>query len=229
MTEISINGRFEINLPEERSAFFKLNRHWEYERLNSMYVAIRKGDTILDIGTEHGDMSALFAKWSGGQTYLIEPGKRYWYWIKETWKMNDLKDPISIPALASDVTRNNPDKYSGFPRWADEPTPIDSGFVHLNESEELPQIAIDDIEFDKLNVITMDTEGSELSILKGAKKTLEKHRPIVFISVHPEFMRERYGDTPDDLHILMTHHYGYEMLYLGFDHEAHFFYKPKVL
>jgi len=76
------------------------------------------------------------------------------------------------------------------------------------------------------DVITIDVEGSELEVLRGAEQTLRALRPIVFVSVHPEFMRERWGQTPDDLLVQMEM-WDYIPTYLGYDHEQHWIFKPR--
>lgn len=65
----------------------------------------------------------------------------------------------------------------------------------------------------------IDVEGSELAVLRGARRTLEQVHPKVFCSVHPEFMRT-LGEDPQELHDLMAG-LGYERTYLATDHEEH--------
>jgi FkbM family methyltransferase len=225
-----INKKWTLNLPKERYAFFELNPYWEKERLEAMYHTIRKGDVVLDIGSEHGDMSALFCKWSQTPMILIEAAYKYYYWTKMIFEMNDLPTPKTIVGLASDETRNKPDVNNGWPQVADEEQIIEPGFVHLDENkgfmvETVPQIRLDDIKFDKLDVITMDTEGSEFNIIFGAENTLLKHRPQIFMSIHDKFLWDRYGQTVDDL-IIHMQKLNYEPNYLATDHEQHWHFKP---
>jgi len=35
-------------------------------------------------------------------------------------------------------------------------------------------------------VIKIDVEGFELNVLRGARLTLEKHRPLLFLEINPE-------------------------------------------
>lgn len=66
MREVQINGRWPLMLPEHRAAREEWTTGWEPERLDSMYANLRPGDVVYDIGTEEGDLSALFARWVRG-------------------------------------------------------------------------------------------------------------------------------------------------------------------
>ena len=48
------------------------------------------------------------------------------------------------------------------------------------------------------DLIKMDIEGAEVDALRGAREILQKHRPIIFLSVHPKQI-EGFGHQIDDL------------------------------
>ncbi len=52
---------------------------------------------------------------------------------------------------------------------------------------------LDDFEFDNVGLIKIDAEGFEIDILRGATKTLEKHRPTLLLEAwdHEWYARER--------------------------------------
>jgi FkbM family methyltransferase len=52
-------------------------------------------------------------------------------------------------------------------------------------------------------LIKIDTEGAEVSILKGAINILREHRPILFLSVHPSHIIE-LGSTVEELEQLLS-------------------------
>lgn len=63
----------------------------------------------------------------------------------------------------------------------------------LNDNILIPLIALDDIQNffqNRVSVIKIDIEGFECMFLKGAKKFLEKHRPVIIIELFEEIFDE---------------------------------------
>lgn len=223
-----INYRWEVELLEHIAD----QPHWgfwEKERLAAMYDVIRPGDTILDIGTCNGDMSALFAKWAGpeGKIILVEPSADFWPYIKAHFDANDIKPFQCYPVLVSDETTENY-AITGWPNSVNDAIKLETGFAHLNEKPQIPVMKIDDMELPTINVITIDIEGSEYEALAGAEQVIAKDRPIIFVSIHAEFMWREHHHSPDDLLVMMGK-MGYEAHYLAFDHEQHWLFKPMPL
>lgn len=201
-----------------------------------MHHVIQPGDTVLDIGAEEGDLSALYASW-GADVVLFEPNPRVWANIKAIWDANQLRDPRGwFVGFAADET-NRAMVEQGLKafdrRWpicADGELITDHGFMNLAERPEVPAVRLDFYaEHTSVvpDVITIDVEGAELRVLQGAVETLAQHKPAVFVSIHPGFMQAMYGDHEDDVHKLFTA-YGYESQYLCTDHEQHWFFQhPK--
>ena len=69
-----------------------------------------------------------------------------------------------------------------------------TGQTHVTEGNDVPMITID-----SLNVapsfIKIDVEGMEFDVLKGAKRTILEHKPIVLIEENSLCLR--YGHVPD--------------------------------
>jgi hypothetical protein len=116
-----------------------------------------------------------------------------------------------------------------WPRCAHGPVIADHGFCNLSERPDIPSITLDDYAYGYgplPDVITIDSEGSELRVLRGAGELLTEKRPTVFVSVHPDFMREMYQQEPSELHVFMRN-LGYAGEHLATDHEEHWKYTPQ--
>lgn len=243
---VTINGRWTLRLPPHRAVRYLDEQTWEKERLASMFLNIASNDYILDVGAEEGDMSALFASWvhERGDVYLMEPNPKSWPSIKAVWDANPgLAAPwATFVGFASDETANVPggaqwlDKVRSHHGWPDEvngPVDPEHGFRHLaQETDTTAQVTVDQFcrilserteGFHPPTVITIDVEGSELRVLQGARRTLGRHRPLVWVSVHPQFMPR--GHTSEFFRFMDEMEY--RVTHLADDHEAHYFCEPR--
>lgn len=233
MIETLVNGRWPLLLPKHRATRPEWP-WWEATRLAAMAHHIGPGDVVWDVGAEEGDFPALWASW-GAQVVLAEPNPLVWPNIKAIFEANQLPDPaLCWPGFLGASIVEGPREYSGTGPWpasADGPVIGDHGFCQLNERPDLPASTIDALVVDGApapTVLTLDVEGSELHVLWGAEDTLDHHRPIVFVSIHPEFMAEQYGqpDGVQRIRDLMAGH-GYQEQFLSIDHEHHWMFLPR--
>lgn len=223
-----INYKWELNLLPFR-ATLPIWSFWEKERLAAMYTAIRPGDTIVDVGAEQGDMSALFLKWAGkdGRIVLIEPSPGFWPNIKATFEANNLVPYQAHQVLVSNAVESDWEpEPTLYPAVAEGEVSDNVGFSHLTEKPDIPVITIDSLNLDHIDVITMDIEGSEYEALQGAEHIIMRDKPALFISIHPAFMYNGHGHTSDDL-IHMLDKWGYDNTFLGYDHESHHMFKAR--
>jgi FkbM family methyltransferase len=73
-------------------------------------------------------------------------------------------------------------------------------------------------------VIKCDTEGAELLMLRGARETLRRHRPVIFLSVHPTLL-PRFGHEEQQVFAELTDA-GYRWKIIDHDGETHVFAQP---
>jgi FkbM family methyltransferase len=219
-----MNGRWMLTLPEHRQRQWE--HEWEAERLDSMHAVLGPGDVMYDCGAEEGDLPALWASW-GASVVLIEPGRRVWANMKAIWDANNLPAPLAtFPGFAADTERQPEDAegltVGGWPACADGPVIDNHGFANVWERPDIAATTIDSLTqlITPPTAITVDVEGAELRVMRGAEQTLRTHRPIVWISVHPQFMLDTLGDRASDLYRFMAE-LGYTVTTLAEDHENH--------
>jgi len=242
-----INGKYELWLPEHRAAreqWSLANGGWEVGRIEEMLDVLKPTDILFDLGTEEGDISALLVKESGCKIVMFEPNDRVWPCIKEIWKANNLPLPMGLyPGfLGSDDFLNLSGLNQNWDVIGCNMIP-DHGFKQLYENyPDVPRITLDSY-CERTGwyptVITMDCEGAEFEIIRGAEKTLREKKPIIFMSVHPVFMyesyrnegkwREMYGERQDVVHMLrFIDELGYTHRCIEYDyHELHMRFDPK--
>lgn len=236
MIEIAINDRWPLLLPEHRAARPEWP-WWERERLAAMYAEIsllrsqHDGLTIYDIGTEEGDLSALLSVWAGpaAHVHLFEPNARVWPNVRAIWEANELPPPAGcVVGFAASETRLHGASWctDPWPQCAYGPLIGDHGFLNLSERPDVDRVRLDDYSAGRPpDIITMDVEGSEFEVVKGAECLLLQRRTIVFMSVHPEFMFQQHGQYQAELWRYLKD-LGYEPEFLAFDHEQHWAWRP---
>lgn len=201
---------------------------WERERFQSMEDNLNQGDILFDIGTEQGWCNLIYAQFVGPENIvLIEPTQEFWPNIEATWEKNypDLQPQGFYDGLLSDKTSDK--RKHGFTTWPDASGGplIDRNkyqYIHDND-ENVPELKLDDYVARTgivPDALTMDTEGAEILILRGAEKTLREHKPLVWASLHPDLAVEYgYGDV-QNIHDFMSS-LGYKSRELAVDHEVH--------
>lgn len=206
---------------------------WEKVRFDSMLSILRPGDVLYDVGSEHGWISAIYAQHVGGENMvLVEPSPDFWPNIRGCWESNELGMPIATAEAFCGAQNVRPSMHAmSWPASSVGPECPAMAYRHLNHHAEL----IPTVTIDWLSVmtgkppkgITIDVEGAELGVLKGAEGVLLNDLPHVWISVHPDLMTKDFGTTRDEL-IEYLDSVQYHWKLLGIDHEQHFYAWPKV-
>ena len=240
-----VNGKYEVLVP----SFMDVHDwwgDWETARFNSMEALLKPGMILFDVGAFDGWQSVILSRFVGAKNMvLIEPVAENWPNIKSTWEANRLTassalmehpiQPLAEFPLATYMgfigpeTKNLPSVNNHlWPAGPDYSKAIAvTKFQHLNENGDTrPCFSLDNLRrlTTTPDAINIDVEGAELIVLKSAIDTLLMWSPLVWISVHPQFMRERYGHEPEDVDKLL-HALGYKGEFLGEDHELHFLYR----
>jgi len=240
MVKTLLNGKYEIILPKHRAdrPEWHTEKGWEKARLDHIHSTTKPGDVVYYVGAEEGDMCGLLASW-GAELVMFEPNDRVSPNIKAIWDSNGFKPPMAyfegFAANETDDKGKFPFTYHGFPHSANGEVIGDHGFKELAyEGDVVPQIKIDDMleHLDKEGVaekhapdmITMDVEGSEFEVLKGAEQTIRKYKPRIYLSLHPEFLFRMYGVYGHDVRQWIID-LGYKETLLAYDHEVHLVYE----
>lgn len=241
---VKINDKWQMKLPDSTADEWignmeHHNNAWEMNRLLELEHEIKEkyayDPVVYYVGAYKGDMSALLSLW-GAKVCNFEATPAFWSLIKETWELNDLTPAeFNFAGLVSDRTTIEPPFHPlrGWPKAVEVPYFEGKvGFSHLAESAGvLPEIKLDDfyrLTDCKPDIITMDVEGSEFEVLRGAEKILDELHPVLFLSIHPEFMYANHGHYERDLHQYLWDH-GYSRgEHIDYDHEHHYIFRKGV-
>lgn len=232
MKRVTINDKWEIVLPlhrAERPEWFT-EKGWEKKRLEKMHKEINKDDVVLYIGSEEGEMPALCQMW-GAKVFLFEPNEKVWPNTYAIWKSNHLEDPLGcFVGFASNKTdlKETTIVFNDYPLCVYGDIISDHGFKELAfEGDSIPQLKIDDLCLRKSiipTIISLDVEGSEWEVLRGAESILRMFHPKIFLSLHPEFMFRMFNEYSYDLRNWIKD-LGYTETLLDYEHEVHLYYE----
>lgn len=234
MVKAKLNGKYELILPKHRAdrPEWYTKDGWEKKRLDHMHGTTARGHVVYYVGAEEGDMCGLLASW-GADLIMFEPNERVSANVKAIWEANGFKPPLAyfegFAANNTDFKGKQPLTVRAFPESANGPVIGDHGFKELAyEADVVPQIKIDDLVYEKgaaaPDMITMDVEGSEWEVLRGAERTLREYKPRIYLSLHPEFMWRMFGEYAFDCRHWIQD-LGYTETLLDYQHEVHLYYE----
>lgn len=169
--------------------------------------ACRGKRCVLDVGAHIGlvSLSAASVLAPGGRVYCFEPAEANRRLLESHVAINRSSGVIEIiPHLVGDEDRDGVNFFE-----SDEPTGMNSVVVTKNpQAYQLRfkrQITIDTFcATHKLapEILKIDVEGAELAVLRGGRRTLARHRPSIFLSVHPRAL-SLLGESGGDLKALI--------------------------
>lgn len=148
-----------------------------HHQLNSMYsIFINKNMTVLDVGAGVGCSTLSFAKLAG-EVIAIEPQRLLFNMLCANISLNSFDNVFCYKFTLGNFVGNlmAPD-YN----FSNE---VKSLSVKKQEPKHTPivQTTIDTLDVKKVEAINIDVEDCELDIIDGAKQTIEKYKPILFV------------------------------------------------
>lgn len=139
---------------------------------------LKPGDVVIEAGANVGGLTVALADIVGpeGFVYAYEPQPEYHAMLAKNVNGRPRVFPIDL-ALGERQTREHIDlrpiplDVTHAPGWPiTGPTSVTCGLL-----------SIDYFDFDRLHLIKIDVDGEEHNILKGAEKTIERCRPLLYV------------------------------------------------
>lgn len=177
---------FRLYLPQYETDYIQ---HWivnyadffEYDELEYLRDIIGQNKDILDIGANIGNHTIFFGKVLKAKSiHSFEPVSEFYDILKRNVSLNRLDD-IVTPHNVALGNESGKARIKYF-------NPDELGSTQIEENNEGDMILqrLDDFEFDNIDFIKIDVETFEYNLLLGAKQTLAKHSPLIFIEIFDE-------------------------------------------
>lgn len=194
--------------PKDNAVTSSIIQGWQYEKY--MFDFLEKnlietnGKEIIDIGANNGSFAVDFAHLVGdeGKVYAFEPQRLIYYQLCGNVFMNGLDNVYcynyALGCVTNTIYMQKADYYDkGDVNFGnikvDKPNiePLDFLEGKLKPNKEyVTQLLLDNFKFNDVVFIKIDVQGYELNVIKGAQKTIEKHRPYIFVEFEDDLLKE---------------------------------------
>ena len=154
----------------------------------------KAGNVAVDVGANIGYYTVLLADKVGvtGKVYAFEPDEINFEILKKNVEANKLENVVLVKAAVSDKKGVNylyksKDNY-GDHKLIKNPL-VDKSTSSLKKGgslrEKVKIVKLDDFVKEKVNLMKIDTQGWEPMVFEGARKIIERDKPIIFFEYSP--------------------------------------------
>ncbi len=166
---------------------------YENAILQELRSYIKENAVILDIGANIGNHSVYWAaKANAKRIYSFEPVQDTFKILEKNIQINELTDKVRIynMGLSNEKINGSISHY--------DPKNIGATSIKqdLNGNLVLDKLDNIEIEEDAIDFVKIDVEGHELEVFQGARETLTKYRPTIFV--------ETFWDKRPKVHEYLT-------------------------
>lgn len=167
---------------------------WEPHLTSAFKKLIKLDDVVIDIGANFGYHTMTMAECVGnnGKVYAYEPQKYIYNLLLRNIKNNNVTD-IVIPQKIAVMDEDKVAQFTQVNWLADNQNMGDSYITNniANTDNVLCQ-KLDNLNFDKVNLIKLDVQGSEVLCLEGMVTLIKTHQPYMIIEIE-EYTLNRFG------------------------------------
>jgi FkbM family methyltransferase len=140
---------------------------------------VRPGDVVVEVGANIGAHTIWFAKAVGrdGKVFAIEPQRQMYQMLVGNLALNEITNANAMMGAAGEkigTVRVPPVDYDKTGNFGGLSIGGESG-------EEVAVITLDSFRMTRVDLIKIDVEGMEASVLRGAHQTIERCRPVLYV------------------------------------------------
>jgi FkbM family methyltransferase len=170
---------------------------WSGDELDLLGQLIKPGQTVLDVGANMGSHTLAFCHFVGptGQVHAFEPQRIMFQAMVATVALNSWtnahghmkavgakKGRLKLPS----VSYEEPSNFGMMTLAADRSRASSLTYLDDEAGEAVEVITLDSLDLAACHLIKIDVEGMELDVLRGASKTIKKHRPLIYMECLPD-------------------------------------------
>jgi FkbM family methyltransferase len=160
---------------------------YEAEMLSDLQSRLFFPQVAVDVGAHVGNHTIFFAGVLNLTTYAFEPNPAHFSLLRSNLRANGLDGRCTLfnVALGAEPGHGTIDEGSATNSGMSRVTPTINGPVEVTSLDTaLPHL-------ERLDVLKIDVEGTELDVVRGVRETLRRLRPVSYIEIAPE----NFGDV----------------------------------
>ncbi len=193
--------RFEVHLNEGLDLSLFLFGNFQSHVSKNSFLKLSENPVIFDVGANFGIMTLQFAKnFPKSKVFSFEPTH---YALKKFKRNIELNENLSPQIVVNQcfVSEKSSEKslLTAYSSWDisgkkfENTHPLHGGTIQ--NTEEVPSISLDDFfvsqHLEKVDFIKIDTDGYEINVLRGARKILEIHKPLIIFEMGLYILQEK--------------------------------------
>lgn len=150
---------------------------WEPHLQPLFELYVKPGSTVVDVGAHIGTHVVTLSNLVGPEGHVIafEPQTKMFNELRCNLSLNGVTNATPLPTALGDA-------FGEIEMAA--PVRENEGGIGLGKGGNKAELRpLDSYEFEKLSVLKIDVEGFEDFVLEGARQTILKHKPVIFIEI----------------------------------------------
>lgn len=157
------------------------HQFFELAHLKTVQNYLSPGSVVIDAGANIGNHSLFFAGVLGAEkVYAFEPQREIFRILERNIHLNELNQISAInAALGAEPGHAELDSF----RAAN----IGKTTFVKNDSGSYEMTTLDTLNLERVDFIKMDVEGAHLAALEGARQTLARCKPILWVELRRKF------------------------------------------
>ncbi|MFI5218344.1 MAG: FkbM family methyltransferase [Bacteroidia bacterium] len=201
------NGfKFELDIHEAVDHFIYFG--FKESAREALYSLVKQGMVVLDVGANIGETSIMFSNLvkSEGKVYCFEPDDLNFKKLSRNISINGIKniEPFQI-GLGNENKKaklfNVRESNSGMKRVLNDASGnFDFTEINIRTLDALGE----ERKINHIDLIKIDVEGFEFNVLTGASETLKRYKPILFIELIDNNLREQGADSAGLINFLSS-------------------------
>ena len=185
--------------PNDNAVTSSIIQGWQYEPYMFDFLKLNMIDTlgkdIADVGANNGNFAVDFAHLVGqdGRVFSFEPQRIIYYQLCSNIFINGLENVFAHNIAIGDKLGNIKIERPNYHHDG----PVNFGDVKVSDIisedtqyDEVEIKTLDSFNFNDLVFIKIDVQGHEPFVIDGAKETIAKHRPYLFVEFEDHLLQK---------------------------------------